>query len=129
MQNQNIQSDKQKAIQLAMDQIERKFGKGAIMKLGGRMIADVPVISTGSLALDHALGWGAVREAGSSRSLGLNPEVRPHWPFTSWPKHRNRMVLRPSSMLNMPWMSCMLKAGCELRLSAGFSTRYWRAGP
>ena len=60
MQNQNIQLDKQKAIQLAMDQIERQFGKGAIMKLGGQMIADVPVISTGSLALDRALGIGGI---------------------------------------------------------------------
>ncbi|MBW1773350.1 MAG: recombinase RecA [Deltaproteobacteria bacterium] len=53
-------SDKQKAVQLAMDQIERRFGKGSIMKLGGRMIADIPVISTGSLALDHALGVGGI---------------------------------------------------------------------
>ncbi len=52
--------DKQKAVQLAMDQIERQFGKGAIMKLGGRMISDVPAISTGSLALDHALGVGGI---------------------------------------------------------------------
>ena len=60
MQNSNIDSDKQKTIQLAMDQIERQFGKGAIMKLGGREIADVPVIPTGSLALDHALGIGGI---------------------------------------------------------------------
>ena len=60
MQNPSGHSDKQKAVQLAMDQIARQFGKGAIMKLGGRMIADVPVISTGSLALDHALGVGGI---------------------------------------------------------------------
>jgi len=53
-------ADKQKAVQLAMDQIERQFGKGSIMKLGGRVIADIPVISTGSLALDHALGVGGI---------------------------------------------------------------------
>jgi recombination protein RecA len=53
-------ADKQKAIQLAIDQIERQFGKGSIMKLGGRVLLDVPVISTGSLALDHALGVGGV---------------------------------------------------------------------
>ena len=41
-----------------MDQIERQFGKGSIVQLGGQVIADVPVISTGSLALDHALGVG-----------------------------------------------------------------------
>ena len=60
MQNLNIHSDKQKTLQLAMDQIERQFGKGAIMKLGGRIIADVPVISTSSLSLDHALGVGGI---------------------------------------------------------------------
>jgi len=53
-------ADKQKAVQLAMDQIERQFGKGSIMQLGGRVIADIPVISTGSLALDHALGVGGI---------------------------------------------------------------------
>lgn len=41
-----------------MSQIERQFGKGSIMKLGGRPIEAVPVIRTGSLALDKALGVG-----------------------------------------------------------------------
>jgi recombination protein RecA len=52
--------DKQKAVQLAMDQIERQFGKGSIMQLGGQVLADVRVISTSSLALDHALGVGGI---------------------------------------------------------------------
>ncbi len=56
----SMPTDKQKAVQLAMDQIERQFGKGSIMKLGGRVIADIPVISTSSLALDHALGVGGI---------------------------------------------------------------------
>jgi recombination protein RecA len=43
-----------------MGQIERQFGKGSIMKLGGQVIADVPFIPTGSLALDHALGLGGI---------------------------------------------------------------------
>lgn len=51
-------SDKEKAVQTAMNQIERQFGKGSIMKLGGREIEAVPVIRTGSLALDKALGVG-----------------------------------------------------------------------
>jgi len=50
--------DKQKAVQTAMNQIDRQFGKGSIMKLGGREVEDVPVIRTGSLALDKALGVG-----------------------------------------------------------------------
>jgi len=53
--------DKAKAIDLAVSQIERQFGKGAIMKLGeGGIIADIPVISTGSIGLDIALGVGGV---------------------------------------------------------------------
>ncbi len=50
--------DKQKAVDAAISQIERQFGKGAVMKLGSREVADVPVIPTGSLALDRALGIG-----------------------------------------------------------------------
>ena len=56
----SISADKEKAVELAMGQIERQFGKGSIMKLGGRVVADVPVIPTGSLALDRALGVGGI---------------------------------------------------------------------
>jgi len=56
----SISVDKQKVVQLAMARIERQFGKGSIMQLGDRAIADIPVISTGSLALDHALGVGGI---------------------------------------------------------------------
>ncbi|MCB9481061.1 MAG: recombinase RecA [Desulfobacteraceae bacterium] len=53
-------SDKAKAIESAMGQIERQFGKGSIMKLGSREIIDVPVISSGSVALDKSLGVGGI---------------------------------------------------------------------
>ncbi len=56
----NISTDKQKALESAMVQIERQFGKGSIMKLGSQAVLDVPVISTGSLALDKALGTGGL---------------------------------------------------------------------
>ena len=53
--------NREKAIDLAVSQIERQFGKGAIMKLGeGGVVKDIPVISTGSLGLDIALGIGGV---------------------------------------------------------------------
>ena len=52
----SIQVDREKAIEAAMTQIERQFGKGSIMKLGSQTVIDVPVIPTGSLALDKALG-------------------------------------------------------------------------
>jgi recombination protein RecA len=55
-----ISPDKKKALETAMTQVERQFGKGSIMKLGSRPVVDVPVISTSSLALDKALGIGGL---------------------------------------------------------------------
>jgi len=52
--------DREKAVEAAMTQIERQFGKGSIMKLGSQAVLDVPVIPTGSLALDKALGAGGL---------------------------------------------------------------------
>ncbi|MFQ5597485.1 MAG: recombinase RecA [Nitrospiria bacterium] len=53
------ENNQKKAIEIAMSQIERQFGKGAIMRLGnGDKTHDVPVISSGSLGLDIALGVG-----------------------------------------------------------------------
>jgi recombination protein RecA len=53
--------NREKAIDLAVSQIERQFGKGAIMKLGaGGVPKDQPVVSSGSLGLDIALGIGGV---------------------------------------------------------------------
>ncbi len=55
------EGDKERAIDLAVTQIEKQYGKGAIMRLGGdALLADVPVIPTGSLALDIALGVGGL---------------------------------------------------------------------
>ncbi|NKE69159.1 recombinase RecA [Candidatus Manganitrophus noduliformans] len=55
------ESHRGKALELAMSQIEKQFGKGAIMKLGADEIAaNVPVISSGSLGLDIALGVGGL---------------------------------------------------------------------
>ncbi|RMG92514.1 MAG: recombinase RecA [Zetaproteobacteria bacterium] len=51
-------SDKTKALETAMSQIERQFGKGAVMRLGDQSKVAVDVIPTGSLALDAALGVG-----------------------------------------------------------------------
>jgi len=52
--------DKKKAIDTAVAQIERAFGKGAIMRLGGDQVVEVETISTGSLGLDIALGVGGL---------------------------------------------------------------------
>ena len=51
-------SEKMKALQAAMDKIEKAFGQGSIMKLGDDRIEDVDVIPTGSIGLNAALGVG-----------------------------------------------------------------------
>ena len=55
-----ISADKEKALESALSQVERQFGKGSIMKLGSKEIIEVPVISTSSLSLDKALGIGGL---------------------------------------------------------------------
>jgi recombination protein RecA len=56
----NQTEEKQRALNLAMTQIERQFGKGSIMKLGDRSKIRVDIIPTGSISLDFALGIGGV---------------------------------------------------------------------
>ncbi|MFR1261186.1 MAG: recombinase RecA, partial [Oscillospiraceae bacterium] len=53
-------SDKKKALETAISQIEKNFGKGTVMRLGDRPEMNVEAIPTGSLALDAALGIGGV---------------------------------------------------------------------
>jgi recombination protein RecA len=57
----SVKNEKQKAIELAIAQIEKNFGKGSIMKLGSEGRAPLETISTGSLSLDVALGGGVPR--------------------------------------------------------------------
>ncbi len=52
--------ERQKAIEIAVGQIEKQFGKGAIMRLGASAVVALPHISTGSISIDHALGIGGV---------------------------------------------------------------------
>ena len=53
-------SDKKKALQTALSQLDKSFGKGTVMRLGDRPEMNVEAIPTGSLALDAALGIGGV---------------------------------------------------------------------
>jgi recombination protein RecA len=52
--------EREKAIEMAVGQIEKQFGKGAIMRLGQNAVTSVANISTGSISIDHALGIGGV---------------------------------------------------------------------
>ena len=55
-----MDDNKAKALKVAMDQIEKQYGKGAIMRLGDNRITDVKALPTGSLSLDIALGIGGL---------------------------------------------------------------------
>ena len=52
--------EKLKALQLAIDKLEKTYGKGTVMKLSDEQIVDIPAIATGSLGLDIALGIGGM---------------------------------------------------------------------
>lgn len=56
----SLSTERQKALELALAQIEKQFGKGSIMKLGAQTRFDVATISTGALTLDMALGIGGL---------------------------------------------------------------------
>src|SRR5918995_1548146 len=56
----NVNTDRQKALEAALAQIDRAFGKGSAMKLGSRDKMEIETVSTGSLGLDIALGVGGL---------------------------------------------------------------------
>ncbi|MCB1606853.1 MAG: DNA recombination/repair protein RecA, partial [Xanthomonadales bacterium] len=55
-----MEDNKRRALSAALGQIEKQFGKGAVMRMGDRVIEAADVISTGSLGLDLALGIGGL---------------------------------------------------------------------
>jgi recombination protein RecA len=56
----SAQKDKGSSVENAISQIQRQFGKGSIMRLGSQEAERIPVISTGALSLDIALGVGGL---------------------------------------------------------------------
>lgn len=60
MADERLSVDRSKAIEAALSNIEKRFGKGSIMRLGERDVSDIPAISTTSLSLDVAVGVGGV---------------------------------------------------------------------
>ncbi|MDD2324031.1 MAG: recombinase RecA [Bacteroidia bacterium] len=58
MSDEKQNTEKQKALKLTLDKIEKAYGKGTIMKLGGEAVENIPSISSGSIGLDQAMGIG-----------------------------------------------------------------------
>jgi recombination protein RecA len=59
-QEKNAPNDKLKSLQTTLEKLDKTYGKGTVMRLSDRKVMDIPVISTGSLGLDLALGIGGV---------------------------------------------------------------------
>ena len=60
MADSKFNAERSRAVEAALANIEKKFGKGSIMRLGERVAVDVPAISTTSLSLDAAIGVGGI---------------------------------------------------------------------
>ena len=72
-----MDENKKRALAAALGQIEKQFGKGAVMRMGDHDRQAIPAISTGSLGLDIALGIGGLPKAGSSKSTARSLRVKP----------------------------------------------------
>src|SRR3990167_4215807 len=94
-----MDDNKAKALAAALQQIEKQFGKGSIMKMGDAEIDEgIQVVSTGSLGLDIALGVGGLPRGRVIEIYGPESSARPRRPCRGWPRCRNRAANAPSSM-------------------------------
>ena len=62
-------ADKLKVLSAVMDKIEKDFGKGSIMRMSSESVTDIPVIPTGSITLDIALGRGRLSQRARNRDI------------------------------------------------------------
>ena len=93
-----------KALDLAVAQIEKQFGKGSIMKLGSAgAVSDIPAISTGSLGLDIALGIGGLPRGRVVEIYGPEASGKTTRTLHAIAEARRQAARRPLSMPSMPW--------------------------
>ena len=97
-------ADREKALNDALKLIEKDFGKGSIMRLGERAEQKVQVMSSGSLALDIALGSGGYPKGRIIEIYGPESSGKT---FTLSRKHKKKAVSLPLSMRNMPLIQPM----------------------
>ena len=85
--------DKQRALEAAIAQIDRAFGKGSVMKLGSRDLglATDDAVSTGSLGLDYSAGhWRPAARPGDRNLSARNRQARPRWRCMSSPRSQKK---------------------------------------
>ena len=97
--NNMASSEKLKALQAAMDKIEKSFGKGSIMKMGDESVEQVEVIPSGSIGLNVALGVGGYPRG---RIIEIYGPVKQLWLSMPLLKHKKQVVSPRLLMLNTP---------------------------
>ena len=126
-------SDKKKALQTALAQIDKNFGKGTVMRLGDRPEMNVEAIPTGSLALDAALGIGGVPKGRiieiygpeSSGKTTLALHIRGRSPEAGRRGGLRGRGARPGSRCMLPrWAWIWTICWCPSRIPA---SRRWRS--
>ena len=102
-----ITSDRQKALDTALAQIERQFGKGSVMKMSDRQAQVIEVIPTGSVALDVALGIGGLPRGRIIEIYGPESSGRQLLPCMQLLTPKKLVESLPSSMRNMHLIQSM----------------------
>ena len=100
-------TEREKALKDALDLIEKDLGKGSLMRLGEAASQKVQVTSSGSLALDIALGAGGYLKVVSSRFMVRKVLVRQQLRCMRLLKCKPKVVLLPLSMQSMLWTPSM----------------------
>ena len=120
-----ISVDRGKAIEAALSGIEKRFGKGSIMRLGEREVSDVPAISTTSISLDAAVGIGGVPRGRIIEIYG--PESSGKTTLLCIRGEAQKPLVAAYMMPNTPWRrltpqtwvdidNCLFPAGSEQAL-------------
>ena len=96
--------ERDKALDMALGQIEKQFGKGSVMKMGDKTTMAIESVPTGALALDLALGIGGLPRGRITEIFGPDPRARlPSLPM-SWPRRSAMAAPVPTSMPSTPWI-------------------------
>ena len=99
------EKNKDALLQDTLKQIEKQYGKGSIMKLGDRANVDIDAISSGSIAIDYALGIGGYPK-GRIIEIYRNLLVKRHWRCTRSPSARKPAAARRLSTRKMRSTRC-----------------------
>ena len=100
----DVKNERRQALELAISQIERQFGKGAVMRLGARgPLEEIPVVPTGALSLDLALGVGGLPRGRVSEIYGPESSGKSTLAMHVVAEAQRNGASAPTSTPSTPW--------------------------